>query len=209
MNRTFQNELPSTLEKYPDFATKSKDGMLYLKGILDIPDTSGSISGSFSVEIHPTEKFPYRFPKMYEVGGAIPVNANWHKYSDNSCCFTVEPDEILICKNGITLLYFVEQIAIPYLAHQLYRRCTGHYLKEYPHGKEGVRLFYTELFKTSNFNIWQTCYEHAFIEARTGRNEKCYCNSNAKHKKCHRLVEEKLKVLGKWKVFNDLKMIGL
>ena len=207
MNQDFKNQLPEVISVFPDLSIKHINGQDFLKGILDIADESSTVIGSFSVEIHPTEKFPYRFPRIFEVGGDIPCSDDWHKYNDNSCCITVEQDEILKCHYGITLLNFIEKEAIPYFANQLYRIKTGRYLNEYPHGKAGVRLFYSELFRSSNPKSWYFCIERAFGNSQTGRNDKCYCNSGIKYKKCHLLVEEKLQIIGKQKVINDLKLI--
>lgn len=207
MNQTFQNELSEVIFKYPDLSIKQINGQDILKGILDIRDEGSTVLRSFSVEIHSTEKFPYRFPKIFEVGGDIPCNADWHKYPDNSCCLTVEQDEILICKNGITLLNFIGKMVIPYFANQIYKTKTGYYLNEYPHGKDGIRLFYAELMKSKDAKFWQACYEHAFNKVQMRRNDKCYCKCGEKYKKCHMLVEEKLRILGKEKVMFDLKMI--
>lgn len=207
MNQDFNNQLSEVISVIPNLSIKHINGQVFLKGILDIADESLAVIGSFSVEIFPTEKFPYRFPKIFEVGGDIPGNADWHKYNDNSCCLTVEQDEILKCHNGITLLDFIEKEAIPYFANQLYRIKTGRYLNEYPHGKSGVRLFYSELFRSSNPKFWYLCCERAFGNSKTRRNDTCYCNSGIKYKKCHHVVEEKLQTIGKQKVLNDLKLI--
>jgi hypothetical protein len=207
MNQVFQRELTEAISRFPELSIININGQDILKGILDISDESSAVIGSFSIEIYPTEKFPYRFPKIFEVGGDIPCNADWHKFPDNSCCLTVEQDEILKCNNGITLRYFIERMVIPYFANQLYRKETGHYLDEYPHGKDGIRQFYIELFKSNNPGFWDLCYKHAFENVRIGRNEKCYCNSGEKHKKCHMNVEEKLQIIGKSKILNDLKLI--
>jgi len=204
MNNAFLKDLPVVISTYPNLSIRQINGQDILKGILDISDDSSAIIGSFSVEIYPTEKFPYRFPKIFEVGGDIPMEADWHKYADNSCCLTVEQDEILKCYTGITLLNFIEKEAIPYFANQLYRKKTGHYLNEYPHGKDGKRLFYKELFKSSDQELWHTCYEHAFNRVQIRRNDKCYCNSGEKYKKCHMPVEEKLQIIGKEKILNDI-----
>jgi uncharacterized protein YecA (UPF0149 family) len=102
---------------------------------------------------------------------------------------------------------FIEKMAIPYFANQLYRIKTGKYLNEYPHGKDGVRIFYAELFKSSDIKFWQICYEQAFNKAHIGRNDRCYCNNGEKYKKCHMLVEEQLQIIGKQKVINDINWI--
>lgn len=207
MNKAFENELSDVIKKFPNLSIKQIDGHKILKGILDIYDESSTVAGSFSVEIHPTEKFPYRFPKLFEVGGDIPMVNDWHKYEDNSCCITVEQEEILKCHTGITLLKFIEKETIPYFANQLYRKSTGRYLNDYPHGKAGVKQFYTELFKSSDIRFWYRCHEYAFNSVQMRRNDKCYCNSGEKYKKCHMPIEEKLQIIGSQKVLNDLNII--
>ena len=130
-NDIFNKQIETIKQEYPNFQKKQESGYSYLKGILDIPDDNGNLAGSFSVEIHPSKNFPFAFPILYEVGGEIPCEADWHKYSDNSCCLTVPAKEKLICRNGITLVWFVQNIAIPYFANQLYKKQTGKYLQEY------------------------------------------------------------------------------
>lgn len=207
-NLEFENEISNVLLKYHCFSRKVDDnGVSYLKGILDIPNDVGNIVGSFSVEIHSTENFPYRFPKLLEVGNEIPREADWHKYSDNSCCLTVEPDEILKCKNGMSIIPFVEKIAIPYFANQIYRKQTGKYLNEYSHGSDGLREYYCDLFKSKDRNIWVRSLNGAFGNKKTERNAKCYCNSGVKYKLCHLKVEEILRTIGKTIVLKNLKEI--
>ena len=209
MNPFFQKELPLVLKKYPNLVLKSKNQKAYLKGILDISNEDGEILGNFSVEIYSTEKFPYRFPVLYEVGGDIPSHPDWHKYNDDSCCLTVQPEEIIICKHGITIISFIEKIAIPYFANQLYRKSEGKYLNEYPHGKDGFKVFYTALFKSDDYSFWLKCLEQTFNSKKIGRNDQCYCNSGQKFKNCHLAVEEKLQILGKNKVLTDIKIITI
>lgn len=207
MNQSFQNEIPIVLKKYPNLNIRNKNGRDFLKGILDVSDENGDIVGSFSIEIYPTEKFPYRFPTLYEVGGDIPNHPDWHKYNDTSCCLTVEQDEIIKCKYGITILQFIEDIAKPYFANQLYRKREGRFLNEYPHGLEGFKVFYVDLFKGDDVSLWLKCCESAFIKCKTKRNDKCYCNSGQKFKNCHLPVEDKLQFLGRDKVLTDIKII--
>lgn len=207
MNPDFKKELPKVVESYPNLTIKEHDGKDYLKGILDILNENGDVLGSFLIEIHSHEKFPYRFPKLYEVGREIPVHADWHKYSDNSCCLTVEPDEIIICKNGMSVSSFIKEIAVPYFANQLYRRAEGIFFNEYPHGTKGFRVFYNNLFKSEDVSFWLDCLKHTFKSKKSMRNENCYCDSGMKFKSCHLKVEEKLRVLGLNKVLKDIKNI--
>lgn len=207
MNKHFQNELVTAVQKYPNLVIKHDNQEVYLKGILDIPNGSGNIEGSFLIEIRSVEKFPYRFPKVYEVGGDIPNHIDWHKYSNNLCCLTVEPDEIVMCNKGITLVNFIENIVIPYFANQLYRKIEGRYLNEYSHGFLGIYEYYADLFKENRVTVWLGYLDKTFSAQKKMRNEKCYCGSGQKFKICHLQVEQKLKILGKEKILIDIKNI--
>lgn len=208
-NTFFENELESVVRVYPQLTIKETENGHYLKGILDIPDEDNKIVGSFAVEIFPTANFPYCFPKLFEVGGDIPCEANWHKYSDNSCCLTVSANEILLCKNGMSIVRFIKEVTIPYFANQLYRKREGKYLKEYSHGALGVQEFYTDLFRTKDRKIWEEILKTAMGKIKYERNKFCYCGSKTKYKKCHLLIENKLKDIGWEQIKKDFKLIGL
>jgi len=206
-NIYFERELGGVIVEYPQLKIKKEDNVLFLKGILDVPDDENNIVGSFAVEIYSTAGFPYRFPKLFEVGGDIPCENDWHKYSDNSCCLTVPANEILTCKNGITVLSFIKEHAIPFFANQLYRKNTGKYLNEYSHGVKGIYEFYVDLFHSKNFSIWIKCLNVAMGKFKFERNSPCYCESNIKYKKCHLPVEHKLKIIGIEQVESDFNII--
>jgi len=208
-NLEFNAQINSFKKEYPCFQERNNKKYSFLKGILDIPNDDGEIAGSFSIEIHPTKNFPYAFPILYEVGNDIPCEADWHKYSDNSCCLTIPAEEILICKRGITIVEFVSNIAIPYFANQLHKKHTGHYMHEYSHGGKGIQEFYAELFQSKDYNLWEQCIKVALGKIKYGRNEKCYCNSGKKYKKCHFLIEDDVRKIGKEQIMIDFKIMKL
>jgi hypothetical protein len=79
-------QLQKVVLKYPNLLIIDHEGCKFLKGILDIPSDDGSIVRSYSIEIKHTKSYPYRFPVVYEVGGDIPNEADFHKYGDGRCC---------------------------------------------------------------------------------------------------------------------------
>jgi hypothetical protein len=209
--KTFSNQLRSVVERYKNLTIHYKDNTPYLKGILDIPDDSGSIVGSYFIEVHYKEGFPYKFPELYEVGEDIPNDANWHKYTNSACCITVEADEVLKCKHGITVLQFISQFVIPYFANQIYRKHNGHYKNgEYSHSYMGVFEFYSALFGTNDLNKWLDYFNCAFNGRKLsiGRNDNCFCGSSIKFKNCHLKVFENLKYIGKEQVLKDFKKLS-
>ncbi len=207
----FNDQLNEVIHQFPQFQKiEGTDGTFYLKGILDIPNDNLDIVGSYMTEIHCSQKFPYAFPILYETGGDITNHPDWHKYSNGSCCITVEPDEMLICKNGITVLQFIQNHAIAFFANHIYRETTGSYKNgEYAHGIDGMNQFYSDLFMTTEYNEWIRYYEHVFIKKsiHCGRNERCFCNSMKKFKHCHEAIFWQLKQIGKVNVSKHLLTI--
>jgi len=207
---SFYRQLDSVIKKYPNLKIAEFDGEFGIKGILDILNEENEVVGSFSIEIKYRLEFPYRFPLLYEVGGDIQNEADWHKYPDGRCCITVDPDEILKCKDGISVITFIENYAIPYFANQIYRFQNDKYLNgEYSHGFDGFREFYSELFKTTDTSKWRE-YVDIVSSGKTlkmDRNKPCFCGSGLKYKFCHDKVFYNIKKLGVEKIINDFKYL--
>lgn len=204
----FERHLVAAVERYPNLSIVGKPGHQYLKGILDVPDGSGAIGTSYSVEIKESPGYPKRFPEAFEVGGDIPIGADTHKGSDNHLCLTVDADEILQCSRGINLVDFIETVLIPHLAHQYFRKITGHYVQEYAHYSAGIKEFYEELLGTTDFDVWRTFFDAVFVN-KIGRNDPCPCSNGKKYKHCHQPVGEKMKTIGREQVEKDFKELNV
>lgn len=204
----FCRQLDSAITKFPNFKIVESAGGKRLKGILDVNNADNEIVASFSVEIRYCPGFPFRFPFLFEVGGDIPNEADWHKYPDGRCCITVEPDEILKCKDGVSVVEFIGNYGIPYLANQAFRKATGKYKNgEYSHGPLGILEFYAGFFKTTDVNQWKKCILilNSGKDTQIGRNERCFCGSGLKFKNCHDKIFNNAKRLGIRQIVNDLK----
>lgn len=209
MNSTFEDELQTVREYFPHLNIQDGESTHYLRGIIDIPDDNGNIVASFLIEIHASPNYPHRYPVLYEVGDDIPCCADWHKYNDNSCCVGVEAEEILRCYNGITITEYITDIVIPYFANQVYKKQTGEYLQEYSHGTKGTKEFYEILMGTKNTVEWRQIIGFAFGKIKHQRNDRCYCGSGLKYKKCHAIVEDMIRKIGEDQIKKDFAQIGL
>lgn len=206
----FCNQLDYVIKKFPNLKVAQLDGKAAIKGILDIKNDNNEVVGSFSIEIKYRIEFPFRFPYLYEVGGAIPNIADWHKYPDERCCITVLPDEILKCKDGITVLSFIEEYAIPYFANQIYRLQHGEYLNgEYSHDYAGLIEFYNSFFKTTNRLRWKEDVERVSVNKiiKMDRNKTCFCGSGLKYKYCHDKIYYNIKQIGVNLIKNHFEQI--
>ena len=206
-NPLFDAEIKTTLKRYPFLSVVNDGKERYLKGILDIRNKERECLGSFAIEIKGSVGYPFEFPVAYEVGGDIPTDPDFHKYQDNSLCIDVRASEIIKCHSGITIVRFIENELIPFLANQLYRKETGQYLNEYSHGINGIRQFYCELLKTEEVDLWIRCVKQAFSPKEILKNDTYYCGSRIKYKKCHEKKKKKLRQVGKEQILNDFKIL--
>lgn len=207
----FNEQIQGAVRKYPNLKIlQNNDGLSFLRGVLDIPNDRNEIVGHFLIEVHCSEKFPFRFPILFEIGGEIPDGADWHKYNNGSCCITVLANEIIICRNGIVVALFIEKYAIPHFANHIHKKLTGEYKNgEYAHGIKGICQFYESLMKTANKDLWIQYYKNTFQNLRVDseRNDICFCGSGDKYKHCHLRVFDSLRQIGEKQVLHDLNLI--
>lgn len=160
----------------------------FLKGVLDIIDSKGKVWDSYQVEIKSSENYPFSFPKLYEINNAFPKNADWHVYeNDTSCCIDVPMSEIIICKNGLNIINYIKQFAVPYLANQSYRIREGYYLYgEYSHGIKGRIEYYQSILKANNLKQLVEMFSLIINDYNPDRRALCPFCHNEKFRKCHR-----------------------
>jgi SEC-C motif len=208
----FCNELNEVIRIFPNLSIKEDNNRKFIKGILDIYNDDSIIVGNYLIEVHFKTCFPFRFPSLFEIGGAIPNEADWHKYSDTSCCITVLPDEILKCKGKIGVVEFIKKYCCSFFANHIHRKRTGNYLNGYySHGPQGYREFYNELLKTTDTSLWIQYLKHVFTSAifSTDRNSECFCKSGTKFKHCHKLIFDSMWEIGRVQLYSDFKSILL
>jgi len=186
---------------FPKFRNEvDEKGKNYIKGVLEVVDISGKFWESYEVEIHWKDGFPFRFPNVFETGGKIPKIADWHVYEDTqSCCIAVLPEELIICKEGITLNQFIANEVKAYFFNQTFRRVEGYYKNgEYGHGLLGIFEYFESHLKTNGDarGMISLMIEIAYV-GRPGRTHLCFCGSKNKFRKCHRDAFDKLGLIGK------------
>lgn len=190
----FLAEAYNVVKSYNKLQVVEANGKAIISGELNLIDEQGNHHDTYAIEIHPDSNYPNCFPLVFEVGGRIPRNIDWHVFeSDGHCCITTYPEEIIACRKGITLHRFIEDQVKPYFYSQTFRRLEGYFLKERSHGFLGDIEFFKEILKTDNiFDIAKWLY---FILQRKepSRNEKeCFCGKKVMYRKCHRDAYRKL-----------------
>lgn len=192
-NMTFDAQLEEVVEVFPTLSITGNSER-HLVGYIDIIDTVGKHWDTFEVEIRATNEYPYRFPKIYEIGGKIPRIPDWHINGDGSCCVDVEPEEIIACMNGISVLDFLKNHGLPHLSNQAHRRAEGYYKNgEYSHGTSGIIQYYKGILKVDdNYDILMHL-KYIGTHGRPNRVAKCYCGSGDKFRHCHRDAFDRIK----------------
>lgn len=182
-----KNEWIDVRNSYPKLGDLANDGgLLKSEGEIDIIDPSGILWRTFKVRIHIPQEYPNVLPSIFETGGQLQRAPDWHINGDGSCCVGPTAKVFRKLDFNLTLIRWLGQVVLPYLFDQVYKLETGNYAgKEYSHGKKGL---------IEDYMLWwnlkkpeEVIHKLRLItgEVKIQRNEKCFCGSNIKYKKCH------------------------
>lgn len=187
-NVQFEEDILLVPEVFDKLSIVEENEERFLKGSLDIIDGTGKVWETFQVEIKGSENYPYAFPRLYETNNAFPKNADWHVYeNDFSCCVDVTPNEIIICKEGLNVVDYIKQYAIPYFANQTYRIREGYYLYgEYSHGILGRLEFYQSKLKAKSPTELIKMFDLIIKDYNPDRTAYCPFCHKEKFRRCHR-----------------------
>lgn len=184
-NRPTQKDISLVLQKYQGLKV-TNDEECVLEGTIEIEDSNGDFWGKYQIKIVFPQNFPFEFPKMFETGGKIPKEGDWHIYPDGSCCTTVRLNELLVSRNGITLLRFLDEFGVPFLANHKHKELKGRYASgEYSHGMGGYWEFFQEKLNTKDLQIILRGLTLLLNGQTPERNALCFCGTGRKYKKCH------------------------
>lgn len=204
----FNDQWDSISNTYVGLKIESHNSRPVISGTIDLVGLDGILDDQYVIEIHWRESYPFQFPLVYETGGRIPKNIDWHIYPEGgNCCIKSRPDEKLICRKGISLDAFITHQVIPYFYNQTFRRQNGYFYKERKHGELGNLEFYFEKLRTNNIDFVELCLKQASDLKGYKSTKKCFCGSNKKYKKCHRRTVRQLSQLGRSYIKSDLTII--
>lgn len=181
----WDNDINEVLSKYNLLNFNSSSNSLI--GEIELLSETGIYIDIFNVEIIIPKCFPKCFPRVKELDEKIPRDISRHVIpKDNTLCLAVQIEEMLICQNGITLLWFIDNVLVPRLCEE-YRVNNGEkYQKEYSHDFGGTWEF---LFKKLDIDTPDLVLK--FIKAlankkRPNGNSPCLCGSNKPFRLCHK-----------------------
>lgn len=208
-NEQFEKDIEAVPAKYPSLGVVNRNVQKLLSGTLDIIDNEGKLWETYKVEIRASSEYPYRFPKLFEIGNAFPKIIDWHVYeSDKSCCVDITPNELIICKNGLTLIDYIDQYAIPYFANQKFREIEGYYLYgEYSHGIFGRIEFYQSKLKAKSPHQLIQMFDLIIKGYNPDRRAYCPFCHKVKFRKCHRNAFRELAKIKPFLYYEGIKQL--
>ena len=205
----YSREFEALEREYPALKPVFENEHWQLVGTLDVIDEFGKKWDQYQVKIIYPHEFPKKVPVMFETGGRIPRETDYHVNGDGSCCLSVPALEMIILSKGINTINFIQELAIPYLANQTYKRKKGHFAgEEFAHGAGGIYQFYSDTFQTQNPVIILTLLGGLILNQLTGRNNPCPCNSGKKYKKCHLQAVQYLSPVSREMLISDYQLLN-
>ena len=157
-----------------------------MAGTLVLTDHQGEWVDSYEIKMVCPPDYPSTFPLVYETGGRIPMNVDWHVYPDGHACICTIPEEMIACSKGITLNGFINDRIKPYFFNQKHREMHGFFLKERSHGVAGNVQFFREVFRTDNLRQIADLLFYTRSKPEPSRVQDCFCGSGIKYRRCHR-----------------------
>lgn len=175
------------LAYYPNLKQSNWQGGVVVEGtFIAHSKEDGTEIDTYEIRIEFTSKYPFAFPKVTETGLKIqPRNETRHIFPQGHLCLGNEFDEARVCKSGISLKWFLDEILNPHLCREYVRDHTGKYpTGERSHNMEGLWESFYEIFKTNDKSKILLGLS-IILEQKPGRNNTCPCGSNIKYKHCH------------------------
>lgn len=166
-----------------------------LHGHIDLKDAFGNTYDQYLITIVPSND-PYTwFPAVYETGGRLPPNNDWHVFENGQCCIKSIPEQIVRCKKGLSLLQFIEEEVLPYFSAQSFREQHGYYLQERSHGEMGNLEYIFGLLKTIKPELAVKWLQFILEEKELNRSNRCFCGSRKLYRHCHMTAYRDLRLL--------------
>jgi hypothetical protein len=197
----FREECRAISAEFPNLVYNEEQGLPVISGKILLKEQDMFID-AYEVRIIPTLDYPNRFPLVFETAGRLPHNIEWHVFPDGHCCIKSYPEEIYMCRQGLSLQDFIGGQLVPYFFNQKYRELNGFFLQERKHGDAGSLQFFEDIFHTSDLRIIGRGLLSLWENGLPNRVSECFCGSGKKYRKCHKEALLKMSVFSR----SDLEM---
>lgn len=194
--RNFEEDKNATLAANPGLRFEGKIKLGYkFGGIFLLKNHNSELIESFDIEIIVPKKYPNVFPFVFLKDNKVERIEEFHISPEGLICL----EHTYICNalaySGIRLYDFINYYLAKYFSWILVKKYgDSSRLEEWAHQGSGTKqLFETLLGTTDKDKILNFVSNYCNVQ-KSRRNDKCYCGSNKKLKKCH---ESEVKFLSK------------
>lgn len=192
----FKKDIEEGLKKYPSLKSISDR---QIRGVFTASQKEANVHiEDYEILIEFPHNYPYTFPTVKELSNKIPKTVYRHIFLETgNLCFGNFIDEMRVCVNGISFIYFLENVLNPHLCREYVKEATGCYpTGERSHSPEGQWESYYELLETQNKEDILNEIDFALKSPSIKRNDICRCGSNKKYKNCHLKIENTILEIG-------------
>lgn len=177
-------EIALLKNKYDGLHLRFRDGKALLVGELNFTAVwkQKTIIDSYRIEIWFSDDYPNTPPRAFEIGGKI--EKGHHKYCDETLCLGVPVEIYLKFNKNKNILFFIEELVIPYLYAYSYKIKWGEMPWGERHGDGGVIQYYIGLFKTLDLSAILALLKIIIMGNYQG-NSQCSCGGKKTLNECH------------------------
>lgn len=194
-------------KKYPDLRLTIDGEIGHLVGSFPIVHEGVELD-RFEIKVRVPAEFPRELPTVYEVGGRIPHDVDWHTFKAGNLCVIV-PEEWFLNQNYRSLIAYLEGPLRNYFVNHALAE-AGHVrpMGERRHGSRGLYDAYGDMVGTTD-TLAIIRYLRFCASPKIKAHWKCPCGSGKRVEICHLAhVLSLRKQIPQWvasKAFNRLK----
>ncbi len=179
MTKTHIQQIQEQLKNYPDLIYKEDESSIV--GSIEVDEFD-----FYQIRIKFMDSFcSVKNARVYEISERIPVKLDRHVYLEaGELCFSTPTRlSILYAKQVRTVTDLIEKLIKPYLQNNSFFEQNGRYkFGEYSHREsESLKETYVDILGVDSLAIILRCMND---RVKIGRNNRCYCGSGEKLKKC-------------------------
>lgn len=207
--RNFEEDKIAILNRNPGLHFVIQDDGTYIfSGNYYLTDKEGRLIKAFNIKISPLKKYPNAVPIVYSTGDEIEKIDDYHISKEGVICFDHTYTLNKIASGGLRLYDFIEFYFPKYFSWVLLKQNERtEKLKEWAHQDDGTIQYFQEILEINEIEKINVFLENYLSVAKPRRNEKCYCGSGIKLKKCHLDAVNILRATSKKELQGDLSRL--
>lgn len=208
--KNFEEDKIAVLNRNPGLHFEGKkDGMYIFTGNYYLKNDEGKLIKSFNIRIILLKNYPNVVPIIFSTSDEIEKIDDYHISKEGIICFDHTYNLNKIASGGLRLYDFIEHYFPKYFSWVLLKQNgKAEKLKEWAHQDEGTIQYFQEILRINDIEKISSFLECYLRVSKPRRNERCYCGSGIKLKKCHLDAVNTLRATSRKELQGDLFKIN-